>query len=141
MIKFSLRCTASHEFEGWFRDNASFDEQAKAGALTCPVCGDAEVTKSIMAPAVRTSEAQDAARAEQQAKLAAFMRAVREAHAHVEQNFENVGERFSQEARAIHLGDAERRDIYGQATREEAEALADEGIPFGILPGLPKTDA
>lgn len=141
MIKFTLRCEGGHEFEGWFRDNASFDEQAGKGVLTCPVCGDAGVTKSIMAPSVRTSEHAQAARAEQQAKMAVFMQQLRAAHEHVEKNFENVGERFAEEARAIHHGDKEKRDIFGQATSEEARELHDEGVSFALLPPLPKIDA
>jgi hypothetical protein len=141
VIKFTLRCEADHEFEGWFRDNAAFEEQAGKGVLSCPICGDARVAKSIMAPSVRTSEAAQAARAEKQARMAAFMKQLRSAHEHVEKNFENVGDRFAQEARAIHHGDKEKRDIFGQATLDEAKSLHDEGIGFGILPPLPKPDA
>jgi hypothetical protein len=141
VIKFTLRCEGDHEFEGWFRDNASYDEQAQQGVLACPVCGNAKVSKSIMAPSVRTSENAQAARAEQQAKMAMFMKQLRAVHEHVEKNFENVGDRFAEEARAIHYGDKEKRDIFGQATAEEAKALHDEGVTFSFLPPLPKVDA
>ncbi|WP_027133050.1 DUF1178 family protein [Geminicoccus roseus] len=141
MIKFTLRCEAEHEFEGWFRDNAAFEEQAGKGVLSCPVCGDGRVTKSIMAPAVRTSENAAAAQAEKNARMAAVMKQLRAAHEHVEKNFENVGERFAEEARAIHYGDKEQRDIFGQTTLQEAKELHDEGVSFGFLPPLPKADA
>ena len=141
MIKFSLRCAADHEFEGWFRDNASFEEQAEKRVLTCPLCGDASIGKSIMAPSIRTSEQAQVVNAAQHAKMAAFMKGLRAAHEHVEKNFENVGERFAQEARAIHYGDQDKRDIVGQATAEEAKGLRDEGIGFSMLPPLPKIDA
>lgn len=141
MIKFTLRCGADHEFEGWFRDNASFAEQAENGVLTCPVCGSAEIAKSIMAPSIRTSESAQAAKAQQQAKLAMFMKGLRAAHEHVEKNFENVGERFAEEARAIHYGEKDKRDIFGQTSAEEAKRLHDEGVAFSFLPPLPKADA
>jgi len=141
VIKFTLRCGADHEFEGWFRDNAAFEEQAEKGVLTCPVCGDAKVAKSIMAPSIRTSESAEAARAEQKTKLETFMKGLKAAHEHVEKNFENVGERFAEEARAIHYGEKEKRDIFGQTTADEAKNLHDEGVTFSFLPPLPKIDA
>ena len=43
-------------------------------------------------------------------------------------NTEDVGERFVEEARRIHYGEAEQRGIRGRASREDAESLRDEGI-------------
>jgi hypothetical protein len=45
---------------------------------------------------------------------------------------DDVGERFAEEARRIHYGETEERGIRGQASREETEALIEEGI--GVLP-------
>jgi len=56
----------------------------------------------------------------------------------VESDGDNVGERFPEEARRIHYNEAERRGIYGEASSEEARALADEGIEFHPLPILPE---
>jgi hypothetical protein len=47
---------------------------------------------------------------------------------------EHVGRRFADEARAIHLGEADKRSIYGEATRVETEALREEGIAVAPLP-------
>ena len=47
---------------------------------------------------------------------------------HVMANTEDVGPRFAEEARKIHYGEREERNIRGQATREETEALLEEGI-------------
>ncbi len=52
MILFELRCSQGHAFEAWFRDGATYDEQAAAGAISCAVCGDGKVGKALMAPAV-----------------------------------------------------------------------------------------
>jgi hypothetical protein len=43
-------------------------------------------------------------------------------------NTEDVGPQFAEEARKMHYGESEERNIRGQATREETEALLDEGI-------------
>lgn len=49
-------------------------------------------------------------------------------------NTEDVGERFAEEARRIHYGEADERGIRGQASQEETEALLDEGIAVVPLP-------
>ena len=61
------------------------------------------------------------------AKLAAMQKKMLEGSEH-------VGDRFADEARAIHLGEAEARAIHGQATRAEADSLIEEGIPVSPLP-------
>ena len=61
---------------------------------------------------------------------AAMMKMVR----HVMANTEDVGTQFAEEARKIHYGEREERNIRGQATREETEALIDEGIDVMPLP-------
>jgi hypothetical protein len=65
-----------------------------------------------------------------------WLRAVREAI----ESTEDVGERFPEEARRIHYGEVEQRGIRGRASKEEAEALREEGIEFAQipLPLLPK---
>ena len=55
MIHYDLRCGAGHEFDGWFKDSAAFDSQAAAGQLSCPFCGNTEVRKGVMAPAIARS--------------------------------------------------------------------------------------
>ncbi|MEM9168405.1 MAG: DUF1178 family protein [Pseudomonadota bacterium] len=144
MIKYTLRCDANHEFEGWFRASDDFDAQAADGRLSCPVCGSSEVRKAIMAPAVaRTARpaANDAARAEKLAKIREAIRdAAGRARAYVEKNFDYVGPSFPEEARRIHYGETPERRIYGEASGEEARALADEGVEIAPLPAAPKTD-
>ncbi len=55
---------------------------------------------------------------------------------HVEQNCEHVGDRFAEEARKIHFGEIEKRDIYGAATDDEARELRAERVPFGRIPWI-----
>lgn len=137
MIRFALTCAAGHEFEGWFASSTAFDQQRASGELTCPVCADTRVDKAIMAPAVARSGAAERPSPEQIARFLAMARAVRE---HVERNFEYVGGRFPEEARKIHLGEVEARDIYGEASPEKVQELLEDGIEIQPVPWVPKLD-
>jgi hypothetical protein len=135
MILFDLRCKDGHAFEAWFRDSAACEDQVAARDLACPVCGSAEVSKALMAPAVNSRPKIDAAQA------AEAMRLWRRVQNHIEKNFDHVGGRFAEEARKIHHGEAEKRSIYGEATKAEAKELRDEGIAVNQIPWLPRHDA
>jgi len=128
MILFNLTCASGHEFEAWFRNGEAYGEQAEAGAISCPDCGVTEVRKAPMAPSVSRGVAR------RQDALSDLRRAV-------ESRFENVGEKFADEARQIHYGEAEARPIYGQATAEEVRELLDEEIPVLPLPVKVEHDA
>jgi hypothetical protein len=138
LIKYSLSCDQAHQFEGWFSTGADFDAQVKSGFLTCPTCGSASIAKTLMAPSVSTARRQaakqqmvmDLARQEVVAKL-------KEAVATIKANAEDVGERFPEEARKIHYGEADARGIIGQASIGEVKDLLDEGIDIAPLPVLP----
>lgn len=65
-----------------------------------------------------------------QALQAAYLQVVRQ----VIQQTENVGERFADEARRIHHGDAPERAIRGQATAAQRAELREEGIDTLALP-------
>ncbi len=130
MILYSLRCGKDHEFEGWFRDAAGYDAQAAAGEIECPACGDTGIAKAPMAPQISAPRhPAEPSPVEIRRKLTAFRR-------HVEENCEHVGDRFAEEARKIHYGEIEKRDIYGAATDTEARELHDEGVPFGRIPWI-----
>lgn len=150
MICFALNCANDHTFEGWFRDGAAYERQAVDRHIACPTCGDRSVRKAMMAPAVVRSGsrplpepsevAKPAAQPPDDAKAAIALAMLRKLRAHVESHFENVGDRFPEEARRIHYGEAEEREIYGRATPGEAEDLIDEGISVRALPDLPELD-
>ena len=137
MIRYALKCKKDHSFEGWFRDSAAYDAQSKKKLIACPICGSAKVAKAPMAPAV--SKKADLAEAVTKAK--AVKEFVLNLRKQVEDNAEYVGERFSNEARAIHYGDAEERQIYGEATLKDARDLIEEGIPVAPLPSVPRADS
>ena len=155
MIHYQLRCTAEHGFDGWFRDSSTFERQAASGLISCPECGSADVHRALMAPALgRGRRTVDQAGVEQTApetpapvaakaavavpdQVRAMLQKMR---AEVERNCENVGDRFAEEARAIHRGESDARGIYGETTPEQAEALADEGIEVARIPWVPRAD-
>jgi len=135
MIRYALICDRDHEFEGWFGASADFDDQQARGLIDCPVCGSKAVRKTIMAPAVagtkRRSQDQPA---QTQAMMMEAMGRIRR---HVEDNFDDVGDTFASEARAIHEGRSEERGIYGQATATEVRELVEDGVPVAPLPPEP----
>ena len=57
VILYDLKCANDHTFEAWFRDADSYDDQAAAGEITCPLCGDGDVCKAPMARPVEPCSA------------------------------------------------------------------------------------
>ena len=174
MIRYTVRCNAGHEFEGWYRDSKTYETLQAAGAVSCPECGAVEVRRAPMAPALSDTKAtrrsgpapaepdgdsaadsagpaappaaaSPAPVSAEDAKRIHVMGRIREAmvemRRHVESNADYVGPKFADEARKIHYGETRQRSIYGEATDAESEALRDEGIEFGRIPWVPKTDA
>ena len=128
MIVFDLRCQAGGEvFEGWFASSADYSEQIERGLVQCPFCGSAEVGKAPMAP--RVSRSGDAGMDARQAMVE-----LAELQEKLLSNSEWVGEQLPETARAMHLGEMERRPVHGQASAEEAKSLIDDGIPVLPLP-------
>jgi hypothetical protein len=155
-----LRCSHGHRFEGWFGSDDDFLEQNGRGLIECPLCADRVVTRMPSAPRLNLSGAREPQTAAHDAGAeagrragatsglpvppesaerlpaaaadlqAAWLGAVRRL---IEQT-EDVGERFPEEARRIHYGEAEHRGIRGQATPEQREALREEGIEVVALP-------
>lgn len=146
MIRYNLVCEAAHGFECWFPSSDSYETQVSRGLVTCPHCGSGSVSKAIMAPMIArkdraevpvpalTPETPVQMIAEPERKLREMIKAL---HDHVAAHSEHVGERFAEEARKIHYGEAEGRSIHGQASLDEARALIDEGIEVAPIPMLP----
>ena len=126
MILFTLRCASGHEFEAWFRNGEGFEAQHQAGEITCPDCGDAQVEKALMAPNIGRSRDRNLPISPAQMRAALM-----EMRRQVEKNCDYVGERFAEEARRMH---------YGEASEDESRELSDEGIGFGRIPWIPPTD-
>jgi hypothetical protein len=137
MILFKLKCSGDHEFEGWFRDGATYERQAKRGLITCPSCGNTAIEKAPMAPRLGRSARQETAPPSPD-QLRCMLQQLRR---HVETTCDYVGDRFAEEARRIHHGDADARGIYGEASDAESRSLADEGIEVAPLPWVSASDA
>ncbi len=136
MIRYALTCEHEHEFEGWFASSGDFDHQQGGGLVECPMCASKRVRKQIMAPAVAGTKRslRDISPARMQGMM---MEAAGRIRQHVEDNFDDVGDSFATEARAIHEGKAEDRGIYGQATAKEVRDLVEDGVPVAPLPPEP----
>jgi hypothetical protein len=139
MIRYALHCDHGHEFEAWFGASADWDDQSARGLVECPACGSRAVSKQIMAPAVAGTKRRAAP--DPGAIRSMMMQAAREVRSHVEANFDYVGDAFAREARDIHEGRSEKREIYGEATAAEVRALKDDGVPCAPLPPLPPDPA
>jgi len=130
----NLQCAHKHGFEGWFGSEDEFQGQLERGLVECPICGDTGISKLPSAPRLNLG-ASEPAKPKQEviatadpSMQAKWLQMVR----HVLANTEDVGERFAEEARRIHYGESEERNIRGQASPEETESLLEEGI--GVLP-------
>ncbi len=188
MIHYALRCGAGHDFDGWFRSSASFDDQAAQGLLDCPICADTAIERAIMSPrlnkgrhrppvregtaapkaiepkeneptaidararhaGMREPKPGDSLPASQAAlpvpaappPLPDQVRAVlQRIRTEVEKRCDYVGPRFAETARRIHVGEEPHRPIYGEATPDEAQSLAEDGIDVTRIPWVPRADS
>jgi hypothetical protein len=137
MKVFNLRCGQQHAYEGWFASEDEFVSQQERGIVACPLCGDTEAVRMPNAARLKVSRhAEPAERAladtasTEVTLQSQWLRAVRQ----VLSSTEDVGERFPEEARRIHYGEVEERGIRGRATKEDADALREEGIEVMALP-------
>ncbi len=166
MIQYALKCSDGHRFESWFQSAAAFDKLAGAGHLSCAVCGGSKVEKAIMAPRVRPGRKAVSALGEPAPETAPdseaaaptpsapanvpqmptpaaqevpqqVQEALAELRKKVEANSDYVGNDFVSEARAMHLGEAPERAIYGEAKLEDAKELIEDGVPVVPLPFIP----
>ena len=154
MIRYALACEKGHGFESWFADSAAYDKQIKRKLIACPHCGTAKVEKAIMAPRLAGSRKREmtaeppaavpapppekapvAMISPQEQELRSKLKELRE---HLTKNADHVGPKFPEEARKMHYGETKHRSIYGEASPEDAKALAEEGIEFHPLPILPE---
>ena len=155
----NLQCSHQHSFEGWFASEDDYQSQLARGLVDCPMCADKSIQKMPSAPRLNLGGHQAASSPEESAssggsaqqsqalvpaadsvdamrsgaspaEQTAFLKALR----HVVANTEDVGDRFANEARAMHYGDTEARSIRGQASAREAVELIEEGIDVMPLP-------
>lgn len=139
MIVFDLKCgPQGHVFEAWFASSEDYEGQRARGLVACPLCDTLSIEKAAMAPRVG-AKANSSARAEDGSDAKAMLAKLAVMQRKLLASSDNVGDRFADEARAIHLGEADARAIHGRATRVETASLLDEGIAIAPLP-LPVID-
>lgn len=142
MIKFTLRCENGHEFESWFPDSVEFETQSRRGLVQCAFCDSVKVQKAMMSPAVHSARqkmpaAPAAPFAIVDPRHQELREAMRDLKRKIEANTTDVGAKFPDVARAMHLGDEPDRPIRGSASPEDARALIEEGIGILPIPNLP----
>ena len=133
MIKYSLKCDKDHSFEAWFSDSLNFEKQNKKKLISCPSCSSIEITKNIMAPNISSKKKNSNKINQKKDKVEMVLNKVRK---HVENNFDYVGDKFADEARSMHYGEKEEREIYGETTIEDAVELIEEGVNVQPMPGV-----
>ncbi|MBJ6123219.1 DUF1178 family protein [Sphingomonas mollis] len=131
MIVFDLRCPTGHVFEAWFGSTGAYEQQRNAGLIGCPACGDTDIEKAVMAPAI-AAKGHRSSVAPQAMKQAMQMLAAEQAKLLDKSTW--VGAGFAHRARAMHAGEESPSLIHGQATVAEAKALIDDGVPVAPLP-------
>jgi len=161
MIVFDLKCAGSHVFEAWFGSSADYEDQRARGLISCPLCGNGEIAKAVMAPAVspKSNQSRQTAPAAETMPAAApapmpssspaslpvqnmpepaQVRAVLEALAKAQKEALRdstwVGRQFADKARAMHYGEEDHSAIHGEVAPEEARALMEEGVEVAPLP-------
>lgn len=143
MIRYTLKCDQDHSFDRWFASAEAFEKLRAAGMVACSICGSAVVEKALMTPALRPARgtAPETAPATAAHPLStpqgALEAALAEMRRVIEENSDDVGRDFVDEARAMHAGEKPERAIRGEARPDEARALLEEGIAVTPLPFLP----
>ena len=144
MIVFDLRCGNAHVFEAWFGSSGAYEDQRTRGLIACPLCGDRDVGKAVMAPnvgakgnskavVVAKSAEPDTTPAPSPEVMKAALQALAKAQSKALETSEWVGRTFADRARAMHAGEEDHAPIHGQSTLAEAKALVDEGVQIAPL--------
>ena len=140
MIVYELRCSGDHGFEAWFRNSDAYDQQRTANQVACPVCGSSEIVKAPMAPRIGRSDRSNSDQGQPE-KIQMVMSQIAELNRKIAETCDYVGTAFAEEARKIHYGEVEHREIYGEASPEEAAALHEEGVAIAAVPWIRRTDS
>lgn len=137
LIIYKLKCSNDHEFEGWFKSIDSFEEQKRKSLVVCPVCASKDVAK-VPTTLVAVKSLKEAPPKSVNVNYQyALLKKISD---RVKKEFEFVGSRFPEEARKIHYGEVEKKNIYGSTTQEEENKLEEEGIEFFKFPMMPDTN-
>ena len=152
MVIYDLICDSLHEFEGWFKNSDDLESQQQAEILRCPVCESLAITKKVSVPKIvqkSYSKPSDRAQAQNTTGQIANLNAhsaeaytkvqsmLSKVHKFIESNFEDVGNKFADQALSMHRGETETTNIRGTATSDQLKGLAEEGVAALPLPTKP----
>jgi hypothetical protein len=138
MIVFDLGCGNGHRFEGWFASSEDFERQCGLKLVICPTCGNAAVSRLPNAAHIRSGPKERAKRepaalpTQQYANMAGDV--LERVIERIIESTDDVGAEFPEVARRIHYREVPERRIRGTASRDEVDALRDEGIEVVALP-------
>lgn len=143
MIRYALKCKNDHGFESWFQSAEAYESLTATGLVACPECDDTAVVKTLMAPRVSSGrKAKSSLKKTEEPVMNApsreLVEAIRTIREHVEKTSDYVGDGFAKEARAMHLGEAPHRSIYGEVRPDERRKLQEDGVPAVPLPFIPR---
>jgi len=138
MIKYNLKCSNNHEFESWFSNSEEFDKLNKKKLLECIYCSSKNINKSIMAPMISGGKSKEDAATFKSERFLSQKNDLLKIRDYIEKNFEFVGDNFSKKVREIYYDKQTKKSIYGSATPEEREELAEEGIDLLTIPWVSK---
>jgi hypothetical protein len=136
MIAFDLKCSNNHNFEGWFKDLESFNEQHSKGMVVCPFCKNTNITRVLSPVAIKSNQSEGKPENAEH-NYEALSKSIMD---YIANNFDDVGTDFAKEALKMHYGVTKNRNIKGSATTGEEEILKEEGIKFFKIPSAKPKD-
>tara|TARA_B110000438_G_C15729568_1_gene613648 strand:+ start:569 stop:994 length:426 start_codon:yes stop_codon:yes gene_type:complete len=137
MIRYDLVCSNNHKFESWFKDSKSFQEQVHSKDISCPICNDNIISKTLMAPGIPKKENTKKDDVLLNKKSNSINNAIKKIRNEIKENSEYVGKEFPEAARKIHYNEENSRSIYGEASLDDVKELKDEGIDVIHIPDAP----
>jgi hypothetical protein len=138
MIIYDLKCERNHQFEGWFKDIASFEKQRTDNLVTCPVCGTSKIEMSPSS--ITTISGRDIGSDNKTSKEISPLMALKLLHEYIDREFDDVSDRFAEVALSMHKGKETKRNIKGTVCTEDEKTLEEEGVQFIKIP-LPEFDS
>ena len=130
MIVFNLTCTeCNYFFEGWFDSTHAFNKQKNKNLINCPNCENFNIKKALVAP--NLGKKRNSRTIKNKKNLANKINKIKKI---VEENFDYVGDKFTDEAKKIKYGEVKARPIYGEATIKQTKELIEEELKITSLP-------
>ena len=130
MIVFNLRCIeCDYSFEGWFDSTSAYNKQKINKLINCPNCESYNIKKALVAPNLGKKSNSKIIKNKK-----TMVNNIKKIKKIVEENFDYVGDKFTDEAKKIKYGEVNDRPIYGEATIEQTKELIDEEINITTLP-------